>query len=129
MESALGAPQPGGRVAKIAVPELALVQGELYNRRLLGLFSHALAAGGASGSPGSLDTAGLSTVDLDAAIATAAELGVTTDEVDRLLQAAKLVRRLRAVQVCARGVNPKPTGVCMGSESRVSHAPPSEANL
>ena len=75
------------------------MQVEVFNRRLLGLFSDALVRGGASGAPGELNIGGVSTVALDAAIATAAELGVATEEVDRLLQSAKLVRRLRAVQV------------------------------
>jgi hypothetical protein len=77
--------------------ELGLVQAEVENRRIVTLLSAALATGAARGPVGELDLSSVDTVELDAAIAESTELGPKTEEADKLLQAAKLIRRLRAV--------------------------------
>ena len=86
-----------GPVSELAAPELALARAELDNRRLVLSLSAALARGGAKGPIGSLDVRGVDTAELDAAITDASDTGVRTDEADKLLQAAKLIRRLRSV--------------------------------
>lgn len=84
-------------VSELAAPELALARGELDNRRLVLALSSALASGGARGPVGDLDVRSVETAALDAAITDATDCGVRTPEADKLLGAAKLVRRLRSV--------------------------------
>jgi sugar diacid utilization regulator len=86
-----------GMLSDLARPELSLVQSEVDNRRMIMSLSKALATGAASGAVGELDLRSIETADLDAAIADATDTGTKTDEGSRLLQAAKVIRRLRSV--------------------------------
>lgn len=78
-------------------PELDLLRGELNNRRIVLSLASALSKGCAKGPVGEMDTSDVDVSDLDLAIAQASELGTRTQEADRLLSAAKMVRRLRSV--------------------------------
>jgi hypothetical protein len=84
-------------IPDIASDELQRAQDELDNRAIVQAFEDAMDVGAASGSIGQVDVTTVDTAALDRAITMAMDLGcVTTLAVD-LLQAAKLVRRLRSV--------------------------------
>ena len=77
--------------------ELDLLRGELNNRRIVLSLAEALAKGGAKGAVGSIDISDVDTTELDVAIARASETqNGATKEAERLLQAAKMIRRLRS---------------------------------
>lgn len=67
----------------------------MHNRANVHDLTEALCAGATQGSAGRLDVSGVSTQQLDAAIAQAQRLGCSTDEARLLLTTARLVRRLR----------------------------------
>jgi hypothetical protein len=78
-------------------PELDLLRGELNNRRIVLSLAEALSKGGAKGAVGSIDISEVDTTELDVAIARASEpQNGATKEAERLLQAAKMIRRLRS---------------------------------
>ena len=77
--------------------EIDLLRGEVHNRRIVMNLAQALARGGAKGPVGEMGVSEVDTAELDMAIATASELGTRTEEADRLLHAAKTIRRLRSV--------------------------------
>jgi len=87
----------GAPLSELALPEVTLLQQEIDNRRMIVALSKALAAGGARGAVGELDLTGVDTAALDTAVAEATELGPKTETAERLLSAAKLIRRLRSV--------------------------------
>jgi hypothetical protein len=77
--------------------ELDLLRGEVNNRRIVLSLAQALARGAAKGPVGEMDVSEVDTAELDVAIAQASELGTRTEDAERLLLAAKAVRRLRSV--------------------------------
>ncbi|RYG41202.1 hypothetical protein EON68_03360, partial [archaeon] len=82
---------------ELAAAEMSLLQDEVENRHMVVSLSKALALGAARGGVGELDVACIDVSELDTAIADALQLGPKTDDAERLLSAAKLIRRLRGV--------------------------------
>jgi hypothetical protein len=84
-------------LSDLVAGELDMLRGEVHNRRIVLSLAQALARGAAKGPVGEMDVSEVDTAELDVAIAQASELGTRTEDAERLLLAAKAVRRLRSV--------------------------------
>lgn len=83
-------------LSDLALPELVLLRSEVANQRAVLTFSLVLSRGGATGAPGALDVSRVDLAELDAALADVAAMGVHTENAARLVDAARLIRRLRS---------------------------------
>jgi hypothetical protein len=83
-------------LSDLALPELVLLRSEVANQRAVLTFSLVLSRGGATGAPGALDVSRVDLSELDAALADVAAMGVHTENAARLMDAARLIRRLRS---------------------------------
>ncbi len=84
-------------LSDLALHELVLLRSEVANQRAVLTFSLVLSRGGASGAPGALDVSRVDLSELDAALADVAAMSVHTENAARLMDAARLIRRLHSM--------------------------------